>query len=455
MEIDLTKVLAYSKDCLQNRAQMRSIMMDMYPGMTRDMNILLDVYESGVPRKIQNDGSITDTQYAQYVQKIVNEYGMQEQHAVIGLNAWIDVCLGEGTSATIKYNVSVTTTNDAGSSNRNAVVGHHIHPKTHRKNTPVNGVPSMETIGDYKITVLSNRNVEITKYVGSDQANIVIPNEINGKKVLGVGERAFYQCKEIQQVIIPEGVEYLKAGAFAECSILKKIILPTTLDDIGEIKGRRGLYDLDYYPRANIKGIFAGTAIHEIDLPNCITGIPENCFSGCKELEKVQFSKKLKLIAYGAFANCKKITEIQLPTSVRMIKENAFSGCEKLTNVELNKGLRTIGDGAFEDCSAITDIKLPPSVYWVGKRAFSRCTKLVNVELNEGLEVIDDRAFEYCKGIKEITIPRSVERFGEDIFKCGRGRNKNILLKCYAGGKHRARDYAEKNNLEYESIWWQ
>lgn len=91
MDIDLSKVIGYSRDSLQSRALMRSIMLDLYPGKTRKMNILLSVYERGVPRKIKNDGNITDAKYAQYIQNIVDDYGIQKQWAVAGLNAWIDV----------------------------------------------------------------------------------------------------------------------------------------------------------------------------------------------------------------------------------------------------------------------------------------------------------------------------------------------------------------------------
>ena len=392
MKIDLTKVLAYSKDCLQSRAQMRAIMMDMYPGMIRDINILLDVYESGVPKKIKNDGSITDALYAQYVQKIVNDYGMQEQCAVIGLNAWIDVCLGKGTSSTINYAPSCGDTTE----------GNYTNSIANGSSKRAKNMPAMGKSSDYKTAYLSKGTVEISKYVGSNQADIVIPTEINGKKVLGIGEMAFYQCNEIQQVIIPEGVKYLKGGAFAECSNLKTIKLPTTLENIGVRKSYSLLHAMDYINSLGVKGIFEGTAISEIDLPNSIMEIPANCFSGCKELRKVQFPDNLKLIGYSAFRNCKKITEIQLPVSVEEIGSGAFSGC----------------------------------------------TKLSNVELNEGLERIEEEAFEKCTALKEIKIPNSVRIFGENIFKRGRGGNKNILIKCSLFSF--AYSYAEKNNLQID-----
>ena len=70
MEIELSKVIAYSKDCLQSRALMRSIMLDLYPGRTLEMNVLLCIYESGVPLEIKNNGNISEEQYKRYIKKI-------------------------------------------------------------------------------------------------------------------------------------------------------------------------------------------------------------------------------------------------------------------------------------------------------------------------------------------------------------------------------------------------
>lgn len=99
--IDLSKVIGYSKDCLQSRSLMRAVILDLYPGQTREMNVLLDVYESGVPREIRSAGTITDSQYVAYVQRIVNDYGLQEKYVMEGLDAWIDQCICVGTAAKI------------------------------------------------------------------------------------------------------------------------------------------------------------------------------------------------------------------------------------------------------------------------------------------------------------------------------------------------------------------
>ena len=54
MAIDLRRVLSYSKDCMQSRALMRAVILDLYPASTREMNVLLAVYESGIPKEIKS-----------------------------------------------------------------------------------------------------------------------------------------------------------------------------------------------------------------------------------------------------------------------------------------------------------------------------------------------------------------------------------------------------------------
>ena len=95
MDIDLGKVLAFSKDSLRSRDQLRSIILDLYPQKTLEMNILLTIYESGVPKEIKHKNSIDNTIYNRSINKIVNEYGLQEKYAIEGLNTWLEQFFGK------------------------------------------------------------------------------------------------------------------------------------------------------------------------------------------------------------------------------------------------------------------------------------------------------------------------------------------------------------------------
>ena len=382
MDIDLSKVIGYSRDSLQSRALMRSIMLDLYPGKTREMNVLLDVYESGVPRKIKNDGNITDAKYAQYVQKIVDDYGMQEQWAVVGLNAWIDVCLGKGTAVTIKYRVVTVPSNGGNASNGNIVGGGYTNPIVHNANGNSSPVVVKGRAEDYEIRDLGNGTAEIKKYNGFDQEDTLIPTEIGGKRIVGIGEDAFKSCVGIKRLIIPEGITSIAKGAFSGCSNLYSVVLPTTLRILGEAADGYGT------------GVFQGTNIENINLPNDIKEIGPNTFYNCKQLLKVQLPDNLSAIGKYAFQNCSKIVDIVLPVKVRSIKGNAFEGCSSLKTVQLNEGLTEIGEEAFKECNQLLSITIPSTVNKFGSGIFTRGFRSggITVRCYPG-----SKAIEYCR----------------------------------------------------------
>lgn len=369
MTIDLKKVLAHSKDSLQSRATMRGIIKDLYPDATREMNVLLDVYESGVPRAIKRAGSITDMQYSTYIQKIINDYGLQEQYAVEGLNAWIDICIAPGTAARLKKPAIKPKQN--------------VQAKPTVKTQSVCNVSGSEL--DFELKDLGNNQVEITKFRGFDEKELTVPSEINGKKVIGIGENAYKGCKVIEKIIIAEGIQYIGMGAFAACTELQQVIFPSTLKKIGKEK-----------TQPEEKGAFEGTKIREVILPDGLVFLGKETFFCCFSLNKVEF-----------------------PESLHGIGEFAFGGCNALKQVNLNEGLIKIG------CFA-----------------FNRCESLKTVTLPETLKEIDDNAFRYCTSLEEIVLPASVDKIGENAFNKGYS-GKTVTIYCYPGSK--ALEYAREN----------
>ena len=68
----------------------------------------------------------------------------------------------------------------------------------------------------------------LTKYLGKS-ANVVIPAEIGGEAITKIGTDAFNGNETLGAVVVPEGVEVLERGAFANCRNLKDVTLPHSL----------------------------------------------------------------------------------------------------------------------------------------------------------------------------------------------------------------------------------
>lgn len=64
---------------------------------------------------------------------------------------------------------------------------------------------------------------------------VTIPSEVKGLKVIGISDYAFYQCYQIPQIIIPEGIRYIGFDSFEACDKLTEIRIPSTVTEIGTI----------------------------------------------------------------------------------------------------------------------------------------------------------------------------------------------------------------------------
>ena len=68
-----------------------------------------------------------------------------------------------------------------------------------------------------------------------------------------------------------------------------------------------------------------------------------------------------------------------IPNSVTSIGDNAFSGCTNLTSVTIPNSVTSIGANAFYACSGLTTVTISRSVTSIGDNAFSGCTSLTSI----------------------------------------------------------------------------
>lgn len=72
----------------------------------------------------------------------------------------------------------------------------------------------------------------IEKYNG-DGGDICVPQTLDGYPVICIWEKAFYACKALTSIALPEGLECIAEEAFMYCEALTSITLPKGLKTIG------------------------------------------------------------------------------------------------------------------------------------------------------------------------------------------------------------------------------
>ena len=91
-------------------------------------------------------------------------------------------------------------------------------------------------------------------------------------------------------------------------------------------------------------GMFKNLPIEEIEIPDSVTTIEKEAFSGCNKLTSIVIPDSVTTIQVGTYDS-----------------DNPFHGCYSLKEIVLGKGIKTIRKGMLKNLS-IEEIVIPDSV---------------------------------------------------------------------------------------------
>ncbi len=132
-----------------------------------------------------------------------------------------------------------------------------------------------------------------------------------------IGDEAFYQCWNIENITIGDGVTSIGDEAFYQCSGLTSIEIPDSVASIGEL-----------------------------------------AFTICSKLTSIEIPDSVTIIRSATFSNCSELKSITIP-GVTSIEDNAFASCYKLTSITI-PDVTSIGFSAFASCIGLE------TVYYTG-----------------------------------------------------------------------------------------
>ena len=255
----------------------------------------------------------------------------------------------------------------------------------------------------------------LTRFAPAGLTEYIIPNNVTS-----IGNHAFIDCNEIENITIPNSVTSIGRFAFGFCNSLISITIPDSVTVIGHgafspcssltsVTIGEGVETVGGYAFANCPNL---NAVHITDL----AGWCNIDFINPKTDGGIVFSANPLCHGARLYLNKELVTDLIIPDGITEIRMMTFSGCSSLTSVTIPDGVTTIGRGAFIGCSSITNVIIPDSVTTIRSLVFCDCISLKSVTIPSSVTEIGTQAFCWCYSLTSVTIPNNLTTMGVAVF---------------------------------------
>ena len=219
---------------------------------------------------------------------------------------------------------------------------------------------------------------------------LVFETTTGGYSLAGIGT-----CRD-EFLIIPamhkgKKVVAISKGAFEEVKTFKKVFVPSTISQIGEIAFA--------YCSAMTEMIFAENS------QLSTIGAHAFYYSG---LISIVLPEGLKMLDQAAFHSCKSLQEITMPSTLQTVSANAFRYSSALSKVYI----RDVGAW----CQISFKDKYSNPAYLAKNIYFTDGELITFLDIPEGVTSISAFAFYEVKSIKKIAFPKSLKKISYDAF---------------------------------------
>lgn len=251
--------------------------------------------------------------------------------------------------------------------------------------------------------------------------------------VVAIAPRAFEGCAALRRVILPESLRQIGEMAFSGCSHLRLLTIPGGVQRVGTLA-------------------FAKCSqLERVCIEPGVVQLGPSCFSKCAALKRVEMPASVTQIGGGAFFGCSKELRLYGAEDAPAAQYARLNGLtfdfqswkddEELVLREEEDGTLTvlgarqtaphrieipteicgrrvaaIAPKAFFASGTLEQLVVGGGVREIGESAFFGCRQLVSVSFERGLEQLKDSAFAGCESLTQVTLPWGTSAVGRMAF---------------------------------------
>lgn len=265
-----------------------------------------------------------------------------------------------------------------------------------------------------------------------------------GEGVISIGEYAFYKCTNLENVTFSNTLERIEAYSFAYCTKIKSLVIPSSVNHIGnaficcsrlesfDVSPENPKYKADGNAIIEENGTFKEYDIEQGKLvirsgavfvlggklstiPDYIRHLGSCCFYGML-ITNISLHEGLLSIGDSAFRSSN-IAELSIPSTVTTIGIQAFEGvkCQKIV---IPDTVLYIGGYLFQSCPYLTEVTYSKKLKSVPTGTFKSCTKLSKLVIPDDSDLvkIESEAFYGCSALTELIFPQSITSISGSAF---------------------------------------
>lgn len=239
-------------------------------------------------------------------------------------------------------------------------------------------------------------------FTGTDVEEVILPEGIER-----IEPCAFANCTELKKINFPETLNVIKDRVFLHCHLLTEVILPETLAELGNYAFYdTGIKQLILSKRVASTGVsvFGSIKIETIDIPKDFT-LGKTMFFICQNLRAVNFEADQVTIPEKCFYHCTSLAEIDINKALS-IKDSAFLKCYNLSVSTIPA--HTYAEAYAFSQTGVTDVTIE-DISKISKGAFAECNSLKKLTINvaDGLEAanglsIPEELVRECRNLQTV-----------------------------------------------------